>query len=102
MQWIENWLYGKQQRVVLNGQCSDWKWVLSGVTQGSVLGGWDHSCLIVYINDIDEQIVSKILKFADDTKIYHSVQSPKDTETLQSDLHKLVEWSKYWQMLLNI
>ena len=46
------------------------------------------------INDIDEQIVSKILKFADDTKIYHTVQSPKDIKTLQSDLHRLVEWSK--------
>jgi len=56
---------------------------------------------VVYINDIDEQIVSKILKFADDTKIYHIVQSPKDIVTLQSDLHRLVEWSKDWQMLFN-
>jgi len=53
------------------------------------------------INDIDEQIVSKILKFADDTKIYHTVQSPNDIEILQPDLHRLVEWSKDWQMLFN-
>jgi len=56
---------------------------------------------VVYINDNDEQIVSKILKFTDDAKIYHIVQSPKDIETLQSDLHRLVEWSKDWQMLSN-
>jgi len=56
---------------------------------------------VVYTNDIDEQIVSKILKFADDTKMYHIVQSPKDIETLQSDLHTLVAWSKDWQMLFN-
>jgi len=72
--------------------------VLSGVPQGSILG---PLLFVVYINDIDEQIVSKILKFADDTKIYHIVQSPKDIVTLQSDLHRLVEWSKDWQMLFN-
>jgi len=79
LRWIESWLYGRQQRVVLNGQYSDWKWVLNGVPQGSVLG---PLLFVVYINDIDEQIVSKILKFADDTNIYHIVQSPKDIETL--------------------
>ena len=62
---------------------------------------WDRFCLCIYINDIDEQIVSKILKFADDTKIYHTVRSPKDIEILQSDFHRLVEWSKDWQMLFN-
>ena len=79
LRWIENWLYGRQQIVVLNGQYSDWKWILSGVPQGSVLG---PLLFVVYINDIDEQIVSKIVKFADDTKIYHIVQSPRDIENI--------------------
>jgi len=61
--------------------------VLSGVPQGYVLG---PLLFVVYINDIDEQILSKILKFADDTKMYRIVQSPKDIKTLQSDLHRLV------------
>jgi len=30
---------------------------------------------VIYINDIDKFIVSHILKFADDTKIYHVVNS---------------------------
>jgi len=38
VQWIENWLSERKQRVVLNAQFSDWKDVLSGVQQGSVLG----------------------------------------------------------------
>ena len=53
--------------------------MLSGVPQRSVLG---PLLFVVYINDIDEQIVSKIVKFADDTKIYHIVQSPRDIENI--------------------
>ena len=36
--WIKAWLTGRQQRVVRNGDFSDWAAVLSGVPQGSVLG----------------------------------------------------------------
>jgi len=56
---------------------------------------------LLYINDIDECIASKILKFADDTKVYHIVNSTKDCEILQTDLHKLVARSTDWQMLFN-
>ena len=46
-------------------------------------------------------MASKILKFADDTKIYHTVYSDEDVGALQSDLCNLVEWSKERQMLFN-
>ena len=34
--WIEQWLSGRRQRVVVDGEVSNGKQVLSGVPQGSV------------------------------------------------------------------
>ena len=72
--------------------------VYLAVFHRSVLG---PLLFLVYINDLDECIANKMLKFADDTKIYHIVNSTKDCEILQTDLHKLVAWSTGWQMLFN-
>ena len=98
LKWIEDWLSNRKQRVVLNGCFSEWRDVISGVPQGSVLG---PLLFIIYINDIDDCVAGKILKFADDTKIYHTVYSDEDVSDLQSDLCNLVEWSNEWQMLFN-
>jgi len=58
----------------------------------------------IYINDIDDSVAAKILKFADDTKIYRTVTSAEEISALQSDLSRpnLVAWSTEWQMLFNI
>ena len=66
LQWISAWLSDRQQRVVINGQHSNWTKVLSGVPQGSVLG---PLLFIIYINDIDSNLFNKLLKFADDCKL---------------------------------
>ena len=54
------------------------------------------------INDIDEGILSKISKFADDTKLCREIGNTLDAESLQEDLKRLAQWSLDWQMLFNI
>ena len=57
----------RRQRVVVDGEVSSWKSILSGVPQGSVLG---PILFLVYISDLEEGVTGKILKFADDTKLF--------------------------------
>jgi len=53
------------------------------------------------INDLDDGVVNKILKFADDTKIVSKVANEDQIKMLQSHLHKMFNWSQDWQMLFN-
>ena len=62
--WIEQWLTDRRQRVFVDGEVSSWKSVLSGVPRVSALG---PILFLVYINDLEEGVTGKILKFADDT-----------------------------------
>ena len=56
-----------------NGNVSKWLHVLSRVPQGSILG---PLLFIIFINDIDNGIVNKLLKlFADDAKLVGIVSS---------------------------
>ena len=98
LQWVENWLSNRKQRVVINGKASNWTNVTSGVPQGSVLG---PVLFLVYINDIDEGVTGIISKFADDTKIANSVVSNEQTKEMQNNLDKLSEWGQTWQMSFN-
>ena len=71
----------------------------SGVPQGSFLG---PLLFLIYINDLDNGIVSKISKFADDTKLCHSSRHPDEILELQEDLKRLVVRANTWQMNFNI
>ena len=99
LSWIQDFLQGRQQRVIYNDEASDWSQVMSGVPQGSVLG---PTLFILYVMDIPEVIESSVDMFADDTKIYRAIRNENDAEQLQRDINKIVEWSKTWMMKFNV
>ena len=84
--------------VILNDRECNWIDVLSGVPVGSVLG---PVLFVIYINDIDSYVSSKILKFADDTKIVDVVSRTEGLMQLRQDLVDLYRWSNDWLMLFN-
>ena len=90
--WIEEWLTDRRQRVFVDGEVSSWKSVLSGVPKGSVLG---PILFFVYIGDLEEGVTGNILKFTDDTKLFRKTG---DKKKLQDDIDTLVRWSEKWQM----
>ena len=97
LQWFRSFLTTRQQRVVINGQHSEWHHVSSGVPQGSILG---PLLFIFYINNISSVTKSKLKIFADDVTLFTSVKCKEDCLSLQADLDAIYRWYHLWQMKL--
>ena len=96
---IESFLSNRYQRVVLNGQTSNWEIISAGVPQGSILG---PLLFLIYINDISDNLESNVKLFADDTSIFSVVHHPNSTATmLNNDLLKIQQWAYQWKMSFN-
>ena len=96
---LESYLCDRKQRVVLNGCTSDFSAIQAGVPQGSVLG---PLLFLVFINDLETDIVSKVKFFADDTMIFDIVKDPYVSSVqLNQDLVCIQKWAKQWKMSFN-
>ena len=91
--WIESFLVGAKQSVVINGSSSNSKPVTSGVSQGSVLG---PILFLIYVNDMPEMVRCMVKLFADDTKLYSETRNQEDQTTLQGDINNIVDWTDCW------
>jgi len=100
LRWTESWLKDRKQRTVLNGTCSNWSRVISGVPQGSVLG---PLLFVIFINDIDNftRNITIMLKFADNTKLGNVASGTVDCENLQQTINDLLVWADTWCMKFN-
>ena len=99
-QWMAAYLAQRTQRVVVDGVMSQEARVLSGVTQGTVLG---PPLFLTCINDnITNDTKGQIRLFADDALLYHPIKTEADGCASQGDLNSLHRWSKRWKMAFNI
>lgn len=96
LQWIRDFLSGRNQRVIVDGKSSNNAPVQSGVPQGSVLG---PLMFLLFINDLPEYVhQSNVRLFADDCVLYRNICNNTDTIKLQEDLNSLLQWETDWQM----
>ena len=94
LEWFQSYLKNRQQRVNIDGGCSNWGNIMAGVPQGSVLG---PLLFLIYINNICDNLDSEIRLFADDTTVYVYVDNPVSTaQVLNNDLTKMNLWAEQW------
>jgi len=75
--------------------------VLSGISQGSILG---PILFTIYINDLPDSlnVDSNIYLFADNAKLFRLISSSQDSISLQEDINKLTHSTDEWLIKLNI
>ena len=58
---------------------------------------------LIYINDIDRAVdcIKQIGKFADDTKIGHTITNHGENTAMQQAIDNLYDWASRWGMLFN-
>ena len=79
------------QRVVLNGQASEWRKVLADVPQGSILG---PLLFLIFINNIPANLECNVKIFADDTSLFSLVRDPSESSAkLGRDLGRVARWA---------
>ena len=97
--WIEEFLTGRTQVVIVDGVPSYPTTVISGVPQGTVLASL---LFLVYMNDLPSYIKHcRVKMFVDDAKLQKSITNENDHQLLLDDLNHVKEWAKDNQMELN-
>ena len=95
-------LSNRLQRVVVDGQFNDYRCVVSGVPQGSVLG---PLLLILHTHDMWFGLENLRVLYADDATFLSHIPSPNIissvAEPLNRDPSKISTWCNLWGMRLN-
>ncbi|PKU36136.1 rna-directed dna polymerase from mobile element jockey- hypothetical protein [Limosa lapponica baueri] len=91
LRWVENWMNGQAQRVVISGTKLSWRPGTSSVPQGSTVG---PILFNIFINDLDDEAGWCTLSMlADDSKLGGVAHMPVGYDAMQRDLNRLKKWA---------
>ena len=98
--WFFHFLNNMHHHVRIPGGINQPYPVLSGVPQGTVLG---HLLCLIMIIDIDKRISpsSKLVSFADDTRVYSCITDIEKCDQLQIDLNSVYDSANVNNMFFN-
>ena len=101
LSWFHSYLSERKQRVILNGEHSEWTSVTMGVPQGSILG---PLLFLLFVNDLPDVVEDCTVNlYADDTTIYSSDEDPKELcSRVEKDLERVTAWFKENRLLINV
>ena len=98
LSWVESFLTGRSQKVLVEGKTSSYVPVVSGVPQVTALG---PMLFLIYINVLPKNVTFTTMLFADDSLLYRRNRTTEDHRILQEDLSRLETWERAWQMSFN-
>ena len=98
-EWFRSYLQGRKQQVTVFGATSRELPVTSGVPQESLLG---PILFMLFVDDLANTVkTSRVVCYADDTKIFNSIDSITDSSASQSELNDLISWSESSGLIFN-
>ena len=98
--WLNTYLIGREQTVLVNGKFSNAYKVSSGVAQGSRLG---PLLFTLFINDLTKVIQHSNLElYADDCRISRKILNSNDVTKLQMDINAVLTWVKKKKLNINV
>ena len=74
--WIRNFLSDRTQKVIIHGEESGWRDVISGIPQGSVQSPRPNA-IMCFISDLPQNVKTNVFMFTDDTKLFATVPENK-------------------------
>lgn len=95
---IRNFLTDRLQRVASQDYTSPWKFITSGVPQGSVLG---PILFILLIDDFPSLKNTKVVAYADDISLIHLIDRDSDVD-FQSVVDDFMSWSNEKKLSVNV
>ena len=107
LSWLSNYLDQRKQRVLVGNAKSPWLNVVTGTTQGTVLG---FLLFLLYINNLpgkcSPEDESLIMLLADDTKSFQEIgnkvtRHSEGQQQLQQRIDQISQWAKDWKMVIH-